>query len=134
MFNHGVISSWSIFGVIMRHKWADLIIEWAEGAEIESNCVVNPDDKGWLDCTVNPQWGNEGLKFRLKPKEPEWYENIPEHGVLCWVDDINETARNIIERITFVVNEHEFYRFRSRETIWKYATPLTNEEIEAFKR
>ena len=122
----------------MRHKWADLIIEWAEGAEIQFSSVRNTDDSGWKDCEGIPfSWDCEMFKFRRKPKEskePEWYENIPEHGVLCWVDDINETARNIIERITFVVNEHEFYRFRSRETIWKYATPLTNEEIEAFKR
>ena len=118
----------------MRHKWADLIIDWAEGVEIEFNSIENPDDIGWLDCTVSPLWGCGNLKFRRKPKEPEWYENIPEHGVLCWVSDIDESLKNIIERITFVVNEDDFYRFRSSETRWKYATPLTNEEIEEFKR
>ena len=105
-----------------RHKWADLIIDWAEGAEIEFNSVENPDDIGWLDCTVSPLWGCGNLKFRRKPKEPEWYENIPEHGVLCWVSDIDESTRNVIDRIT-VKNDG-----------WRYITPLTNEEIEAFKR
>ena len=106
----------------MRHKWADLIIDWAEGAEIEFNSVENSDDIGWLDCTVSPVWGCESLKFRRKPKEPAWWENIPEHGVLCWVSDIDESTRNVIDRIT-VKNDG-----------WRYITPLTNEEIEAFKR
>ena len=119
----------------MRHKWADLIIEWAEGAEIQCDHVEHTDYSNWMDCGKRtPQWCSEVLKFRIKPKEQDWWENIPEHGVLCWVSDIDESTRNIIERITFVVNEDDFYRFRSHETRWKYATPLTNKEIEEFKR
>ena len=118
----------------MRHKWADLIIDWADGVKIQFSSVENSDDKGWLDCDGTPRWDNEILKFRRKPKEPEWWENIPEHGVLCWVSDIDENIRNIIERITFVVKEDGAYKIRPHETRWKYATPLTNEEIEEFKR
>ena len=99
----------------MRHKWADLIIDWAEGAEIE----IKTRDGKW-EKTI-PSW-NEYLEYRIKPKEPEWWENIPEHGVLCWVSDIDESTRNVIDRIT-VKNDG-----------WRYITPLTNEEIEAFKR
>ena len=106
-----------------RHKWADLIIEWAEGAEIQANAFQNADDEGWFDCTENPLWHCEGLKFRRKPKGPEWYENIPEHGVLCWVSDTDKNIRIIIDRITV-----------KKKNLWRYITPLTNEEIEAFKR
>ena len=118
----------------MRHKLADLIIEWAEGAEIQHTHIAIQNNIDWIDCKETPQWHREGFIFRRKPKEPDWWENIPEHGVLCWVSDIDEPTRNIIERITFVVNEDDFYRFRSHETRWKYATPLTNKEIEEFKR
>jgi len=119
-----------------RHKWADLIIDWAEGAEIQFSSVRNTDDEGWYDCTDTPLWNSELFKFRRKPKEPDWWENIPEHGVLCWVSDIDETIRNnIIERITSFVNEYSYHGFRSKTgAAWKYATPLTNEEIERFKR
>lgn len=104
-----------------RHKWADLIIDWAEGVEIQHNSVENPDDKGWLDCDETPLWHCEGLKFRVKPKEPDWWENIPKHGVLCWVNDIDESTRDVIYRMT-------------DKNGWRYITPLTNEEIERFKR
>jgi hypothetical protein len=63
------------------------------------------------------------LEQNVKPKEPDWWENIPEHGVLCWVSDIDESTRSIIDRIT-VKNKNG----------WRYITPLTNEEIERFKR
>lgn len=117
----------------MRHKWADLIHLWAEGAEIQCNINEHSGDFGWLDDD-EPCWHSENLKFRIKPVEPEWWENIPEHGVLCWVSDIDENIRNIIERITFVVKEDGAYKIRPHETRWKYATPLTNEEIERFLR
>ena len=116
-----------------RHKWADFIHLWAEGAKIEYNNIENPDDYGWLDDN-EPCWHSENLKFRIKPKESAWWENMPEHGVLCWVSDIDETTKTTIERITFVLNEDDFFRFQSYESRWKYATPLTNEEIEEFKR
>ena len=106
-----------------RHKWADLIIDWAEGVKVQSNRITNPDDEGWLDCEGTPLWHDNFLKFRRKPKEPEWYENIPGHGVLCWVSDIDESTRNVIDRIK-----------DENKKGWKYATPLTNEEIERFKR
>jgi len=104
----------------MRHKWADLIHLWAEGAEIQCNINEHSGDFGWLDDD-EPQWHSENLKFRVKPKEPDWWENIPEHGVLCWVSDIDESTRDVIERIKV-------------KNGWRYITPLTNEEIEEFKR
>jgi len=107
-----------------RHKWADLIIEWAEGAEIQFSSVRNTDDSGWKDCEgITFSWDCEMFKFRRKPKEPEWWENIPEHGVLCWVSDKDANTRSTIVRITVKNND-----------IWGYITPLTNEEIERFKR
>jgi hypothetical protein len=54
-------------------------------------------------------------QWAIKPKEPNWWENIPEHGIL-----VKDVFDNII-RITSA----------NKPQIW---TPLTNEEIEVFKR
>jgi hypothetical protein len=119
----------------MRHKWADLIIDWAEGVGIQQNYVSNPDDSGWLDCEGTPLWHDNFLKFRRKPKEPSWYENIPEHGVLCWTCDVEENTTRYLDLITAFIGEYGYYKFRSKDgALWVFATPLTNEEIEAFKR
>jgi hypothetical protein len=64
----------------------------------------------------------------------KWYDNIPEQGVLCWCkeheDDIK--YKRLLERI----DEYTEGRFLSRTTgfLYKVVQPLTNEEIEEFKR
>ena len=77
------------------------------------------------------------IKDRLLSKvqvPAKWYDNIPERGVLCWCkeheDDIK--YKRLLERI----DEYTEGRFLSRTTGFLYKTvqPLTNEEIEAFKR
>ena len=97
-----------------KHKYADLIIAWAEGAEIEHNAIDNPDDSGWQP-TSKPAWDSELLKFRTKPN---WWENIPAHGILVKANNDKGSVRKITEPPTY-----------PEEWI-----PLTNEEIEAFKR
>jgi len=101
----------------MRHKWADLIHLWAEGAEIQHNYIGNPDDSGWMDCEETICWDSENLKFRVKPKKLEWWENIPEHGVLARSEKYRGCAV-----------------FIDKPVIPSEWTPLTNEEIERFKR
>ena len=96
-----------------RHKHADLIHAWAEGAEIE---VLNKIDTGIWSISANPQWKPE-CEYRIKPKKQEWWENIPEHGVLCR----HENDANAISLI----------RSSILAPFW---IPLTNEEIERFKR
>lgn len=46
-----------------RHKHADLIHAWAEGAEIE---FLNESDE-WLYILGCPSW-QEGRQYRIKPK------------------------------------------------------------------
>jgi hypothetical protein len=46
----------------MRHKHADAIKAWAEGAEIE--CQISPL-KGWV-LAVSPSW-DERFEYRIKP-------------------------------------------------------------------
>lgn len=50
-------------GDAMRHKHADLIIEWANGAEIQYYDAIMCR---WAD-NKNPKWDEE-TKFRVKPE------------------------------------------------------------------
>ena len=58
------------------------------------------------------------LEWRIDPEEPNWWENIPEHGVL--VKDKEDHKNIMLWRQNFC---------RTDDYI-----PLTNEEIERFKR
>jgi hypothetical protein len=55
--------------------------------------------------------------WRIKPKPLEWYENIPEHGIFVKSK-----------------NNGEVIRLKRRIPDPDDWIPLTNEEIEAFKR
>ena len=94
----------------MRHKHADLIHAWADGAEIEIKLGSE-----WVAEKV-PDWHGE-WEYRIKPKEPEWWENIPKHGIL--VESVN--------------GRHTAIMFYEPMDVTEW-TPLTNEEIERFKR
>jgi hypothetical protein len=109
----------------MRHPHADLIHAYAEGAEIE----WYDGHRGiWRPADRNPEWSEITL-YRIKPKKREWYEDIPPHGVLCWVKDDSqfEPIMDIIRSVCDGVYE-------SVTDKWQQATPLTNEEIQKFLR
>ena len=101
----------------MRHKHADVITAWASGQEIE---YKDPEMRMWFNWR-STSWNDE-LEYRIKPKEPNWWENIPEHGIL--VKDKGESGGDVLRFI-----KSEVY-----ENIEDDYEPLTNEEIEAFKR
>jgi len=64
---------------------------------------------------------------------PEWYENIPEKGVLCWVSDIKDKPDNKcrVASIKWWHYEDGFY-YECGDSPWKYATPLSSEEVQAY--
>ena len=98
----------------MRHKHADLIHAWAEGAEIE---YFSLQHHKWRVVDI-PIW-KDGFEYRIKPKEPEWWENIPKHGVL--VKHKQSGLVSIVFNYTTMYGKDQWI-------------PLTNEEIERFKR
>jgi len=52
----------------MKHKHADLIHAWADGAEIQYR-IANKNGKGsWIDDDC-PTWFDEELEYRIKPEE-----------------------------------------------------------------
>ncbi len=49
-----------------RHKYADLIIAWANGAKIQVK--VRDGSNGWKDCNaLGPEW-HEYNEYRIKPE------------------------------------------------------------------
>jgi len=61
-------------------------------------------------------------------KEPRWYENIPDGGVLCWVSDSDITLRKYIALIRNTISDG---LYTTEYVSWKYATPLTKKEMQA---
>ena len=98
-----------------RHEHADLIHAWAEGAEIQyKNCSGE-----WVNVGSSPRFITS-IEYRVKPKEPEWCKNIPEHGVLISYHG---------DREVYVVFQDDL-----NDIDPALCVPLTNEEIERFKR
>lgn len=110
----------------MKHKWHKEIVAWANGAEIECNSVLNPANKGWLLANYGINWDNPDLIFRVKKN---WYDNIPARGRLCWVSCSDPTEK---EKIAIIVTVFDGYYVSLSESNWRFATPLTNDEISQF--
>ena len=47
----------------MKHKHADLIHAWADGAKIQYK-----SGDGWWDCALPPEWYLH-MEYRIKPEE-----------------------------------------------------------------
>ena len=99
-----------------RHKNAEVIHAWVEGVDIQ----IKDMDGNWIDIFDGPIFTSR--EYRIKPKEPEWWENIPEHGVLV--------ISNYDSSIAVIVPE-DIKDINTDPLEW---TPLTNDQIERFKR
>ena len=63
----------------------------------------------------------------------KWYDNIPATGILCWVsDESGEHPKNERCQIVVSYSEGTDSPFRTRNCEWKYATPVTQEEVNKF--
>lgn len=72
----------------MKHKHCEVIKAWADGAQIQ---YKDHESGRWEDIDY-PAW-HDATQHRIKPKPLEWYEQIPSHGVLCWVDDYSKADK-----------------------------------------
>lgn len=66
-------------------------------------------------------------------KEQNWYDNIPEKGVPCWVWDDGEEERylRLIVEVRDKTRAYAGFIFLQddREIYWKHARPATKEEL-----
>ena len=77
-----------------------------------------------------PLWNWEMFAYRIKQN---WDENIPDSGVICWVSDADEPpCKNLIALIHS--RELSVFRQLGRNKVWRYAAPLTRNELETYMR
>lgn len=76
----------------MKHKHADLIHAWADGAQIE---VKNPSNGSWWDATP-PAWDLD-YEYRIKP-EPK-PDVVQERCIASWTGISTNLCPNI--RVVF---------------------------------
>ena len=76
------------------------------------------------DCALNQVFHTQWYQ------EKQWYDNIPEKGVPCWVWDDSE-AEQILRLVVDVRNIKCAFRFLddSRNKYWNHAQPATKEEL-----
>lgn len=98
-----------------RHKHADLIHAWAEGAEIQ---FLNAP-KQWVDTEGHPAW-YEDHQYRIKPrlvKKWKWVFKSP-----CGQDHYVTQSH--------YADEEEFYRVSSHHSAYKFVQKVDSTEIE----
>lgn len=105
-------------------------------------------DNGEFSCSLNVQGDlvddemdsidldfSDYQNWRIH-KEPKWYENIPEGGVLCWICNVEVDVfpRNNVEIIKkYKQDTSDGFDFMSINcAYYKRATPLTKQEIQVF--
>ena len=120
----------------MKHKWHNEIKAWADGARIEWRVIGRISSKYPWNINpgcLTPDWHDPNLEFRIVR---EWYENIPQQGRLCWVwDNYLDEPCDSMQRTITVINRYsveEKLFISIRNVPWRYAAPLTNDEIKQF--
>lgn len=103
----------------------------ADGKEVEFK-HISPNVTAW--CAIDNYYNCLNAvtfptrEWRIKPEPHKWYENIPEHGVLCWwnrgISLITGKDGN-----SYIHNKSQYIRSETHEPI-----PLTDEEIIKFLR
>jgi hypothetical protein len=63
----------------MKHKHAELIHAWADGARIETRL----SDGNWYEISL-PNWGSWDSEFRVKPVKTNWIQQyrVDEQGLM----------------------------------------------------
>ena len=70
------------------HKHRDLIIEWANGADIQIQTV-----DGWFDFTPSPNIWIEGRNYRTKPQKSE--RDIEIESIQKQMDELKERLEKL---------------------------------------
>ena len=96
--------------------------------ELSSSSIIEMDDRGITRythgalCDMNEICSPQVWQIY---KEPKWYENIPDSGVLCRCNDglIVDITESSASRL--INKKGSFFTF-------DFVTPLTKQEIQAF--
>ena len=96
----------------MKHKHADLIIAWANGAEIE---YLNGINNEWRTFVKDHNVWYEDWEYRIKPEpEPDYVQYINFHFNLCVIDLKERPFNKANLKLTF---DGESCKLKSAEVI-----------------
>jgi len=124
----------------------DFILALLEGRKFKLEDLVNNIEEIHYDETMktNPfrvgdthsliDW--EIYKERSFIEVKNWYDDIPQEGVLCWVTDIKEKigAKTYVDRVTsYKVTNLGYSEFVAELSNWVYATPIGIKDVYTFK-
>ena len=82
-------------------------------------------------CELYGLWGDVATWTPYTPPK-EWYEEIPEGGVLCWVSDQNIIDKSYPQMVTNY-EPKDSSRFKTEFSSWVNATPVKPEECLQVK-
>ena len=108
--------------IILCNGIERIFLTYIEGAASPYICVsiLNEDDfKSGKSFNIAIL---QECDVSAKPKE--WYEQIPEEGILCWVSDENEDTKQNVD----VIKIKDTFGFHSDTDTWIYAIPVKPEE------
>ncbi len=70
------------------------------------------------------------VKYVKPPEQPEWYDNIPTQGRLCWVWDIGDKQR--CPSVVLDYNPDLMYKFKTVDGGFQNAQLMTSDEIKRY--
>ena len=92
------------FDMGQPHKHRDVIVAWANGAQIQ---FFDVDE--WIDCHEDgPRW-HEEKRYRVKPKTVKregWVNVYKDSSSRYWTSDVHSTDKKAIEANAGVISKH----------------------------
>ena len=93
----------------MKHKHAELIKKWADGAKIQIKYFENDD---WKD--VDPAWG-EQFEYRIKPEEKHMTNQCKSCGGFCKKSGCErENVKPTPQRTWIELTDEEIHRLADK--------------------
>jgi len=116
------IWEWLIAGGAIEGVHSGVITFLKEGnLSVSNESITNPI----YESITNPKCWRKVVK-------KEWYEDIPEKGILCWCKDSRSNKPQEIVLVVEYRDTEEYPYITIAGDYYKYAIPLTNEEIKEF--
>jgi hypothetical protein len=97
---------------------------------IDNNLLFSgfPDRDYMLSAAVSMDF-DKGVY--VKYVKPEWYDNIPKHGKLCWVWD-NDSIFEKYPAIILNYYTDKIYKFQTADSGFQNAKLMTSDEIKRY--
>jgi PAS domain-containing protein len=136
---HGTVHWLENITYIVDDEWAELRKAQADGKDIyfkRDGKYIKQAEDWWKNEFYDAVHYTDLDEYEIdvEPEKKEWYECIPDEGIICWVWDNDENSKCLRLVVGFCQGaEYPFEAiingFRNRATTnWKHAEPAKPEE------